>query len=622
MLIRRAKAVLLFALAGMALPALGDSTEIKIATQPGPKARIVVTSKDPLMQRTGAWCRDFLAKRGLAVEPETFRDLGKGNSPAWILEVKGDCPIAHSLGINTAPLDAARADAFILTVSKKGSRPVVSVVGRNVQGVRSGVVRLVAITAHHGEYLSAPKTSEFRTPFFPVRRITICPTGRIAQYDAADKPWVDTLSTRWSDERIRRYAEQLWLFGFNSVELCELRGYRATYTDEQLKKEVTPKLRVFMKAVRDNGMEVSQFIWGQNLFAEGASLCWNSPEERPVMEKEFRRLAQTYGDLVDHIVVHVGDPGGCDRNGCDPYKTTQEIATGLLNEYRKVNPNVTVTLSTWANFGFWDGAPGVKFLDESYSPKEIGIALHRWYYPDKAKLVRDSGRDVDIWSWYMSDFELQLNMSLFMRRVNKYFAALPDRASKDIRAISTEICFHGWPQIINAYVSAQKMWSPRRSLQDIESEFCAGTFGDKNADAMVQVYQTCEKRVRPDCYFAFTPTWDHARVVLGTPQFSRQCRAALEAGEAVTLDPNRPPRFTSATDPQALKDYLMRSLNLISIFSEAQEKVKRARSAGASQEELRKIVDDAESRAQPFKIDPDYRHLSAELKKRITEKAR
>ena len=606
----------------MTLPVWGDSVEIKIATQAGPKARIVVASEDPLMQRTGAWCRDFLSERGFAVEPKPDCEPGKGGSPAWVLEVKGDCPIAHSLGINTAPLDAARADAYILTVLKRGSRPLVSVVGRNVQGARSGVARLVAVMADHGEYLSTPKTSEFRTPFFPIRRIMISPTGRIAQGNAAGKPWVDTLWTRWSDERIRQYAEQLWLMGFNSVELCELRGYRATYSDEQLKNEITPKLRVFMKAARDNGMEVSQFIWGQSLFAEGTNFCWNSPAERPVMEKEFGRLAQTYGDLVDHIVVHVGDPGGCDRNGCDPYKTTQQIATCLLGEYRKVNPKVTATLSAWSNFGFWNGAPGVKFLDESYSPKEIGIALHRWYDRDKAKLVRDSGRDVDIWSWYMSDFELQLNMSLFMRRLNKYFSALPDRASGDIRAISTEICFHGWPHIINAYVSAQKMWSPRRSLQDIEREFCAGMFGDKNADAMVQVYQACERRVRPECYFAFIPAWDYARVVLGTPQFSKQCRAALEAGGMVALDPKRPPGFTTATDPAALKDYLVRSLSLISIFSEAQEKVERAKTAGASREELQKIADDAESRAEPFKIDPDYRCLSAELKKSVQAEPR
>ena len=169
----------------------------------------------------------------------------------------------------------------------------------------------------------------------------------------------------------------------------------------------------------------------------------------------------------------------------------------------------------------------------------------------------------------MSDFELQLNMSLFMRRLNKYFSALPDRASGDIRAISTEICFHGWPHIINAYVSAQKMWSPGRSLQDIEREFCAGMFGDKNADAMVQVYQACERRVRPECYFAFIPAWDYARVVLGTPQFSKQCRAALEAGGMVALDPKRPPGFTTAADPAALKDCLVRNLSLIGIFSEA-----------------------------------------------------
>ena len=136
-----------------------------------------------------------------------------------------------------------------------------------------------------------------------------------------------------------------------------------TFSDDQVRTEITPKLLVFMKAAHDNGMQVSQFIWGQSLFKEGDNLCWNSSEERPTMEKEYSRLARAYGDLVDHIVVHVGDPGGCSRNGCDPYKTTQEIAAFLSREYRKINPRVTATLSSWANFGFWEGGSGVKFLD-------------------------------------------------------------------------------------------------------------------------------------------------------------------------------------------------------------------------------------------------------------------
>ena len=144
-----------------------------------------------------------------------------------------------------------------------------------------------------------------------------------------------------------------------------------------------------------------------------------------------------------------------------------------------MNPKVDSTLSTWANFSFWKGHPGTKFLDTTYSPKEMGIALHRWYDLDKAKAVKASGRTVDIWGWYLSDYEMELDVYLAMRRLDKYYTTLPDRASKDIRALSTELCFHGWPSIINAYVTAQKMWSPKRPLAEIEREFCAATFGDR-----------------------------------------------------------------------------------------------------------------------------------------------
>ena len=471
---------------------------------------------------------------------------------------------------------------------------------------------------------AAADGAERQQPFFSIRRLMVCPTGRIAQGNEWCKrmgmpewttKWSDTLWENWSDERIRKYARQIGEYGFNSVELCEIRGYRGIWTDDDLKSKITPKLRTFMKAARDNGLQVSQFIWGQSLFEEGRNFCWNSPDERLKMEAEYRRLARTYGDLVDHIVIHVGDPGGCDRNGCDAYKTTQEIAAFLLNEYRKMNPKITCTLSTWANFGFWNGREGVEFLDESYCPKEIGIALHRWYDADKAKLVRAAGRECDIWGWYLSDFEMELDSALLMRRLDAYFTSLPAQASKEIRAISTEICFHGWPHIINAYVSAQKMIDPKRPLQEIEREFCAGTFGEANAEAMLKVYQAAEEYVHPERYYGFIPASDCLPVVFGTPDYNKRLRDALAAGHTVKFDPKRPPRFTASTDPADLHRFLMDNLRLISIFSEAQERIGTGKANGATTEELAAIISRAEAEAAPLAHYPDFGPLVNQVRK-------
>lgn len=584
---------------------------VTILDRNGQSVHVVVGSNDSLMKRTGDWCRDYLKRQGFSAATDTGANL-RDESLVWVLETRGSCPIAESFRLDTSKLDGAKADAYILNITEYNGTPVISIVGRNTQGVRSGVARLVALMKADGDRLTVPMTSEFRDPFFPIRRLMVAPTGRIAQYPEYNglpvsfKTYADTRWENWSDERIRQYAEQLWLYGFNSVEFAEIRGYRMTFNDEQVKNDITPKLRVFMKAAHDNGMQVSQFIWGQSLFKEGDNLCWNSPEERSIMEKEYARLARTYGDLVDHIVVHVGDPGGCSRNGCDPYRTTQEIATFLFHEYRKVNPHITATLSSWANFGFWEGKQGVKFLDESYSPKDVGVALHRWYDPENAAKVVESGRKLDIWGWYLSDFEMELDMDLFMQRLDKYYRSLPNKASREVRAISTEVCFHGWPSIINAYVTAQKMWNPTRSLDDIEREFCSGTFGDSNADAMVAVYKACEAYVHPDHYYGFIPASDCLPVVFGSSAYNKQLCKAVEYSRRVKLDPSHAARFTASTDPAKLADYLINHLNLIAVFSNAQEQINNAKASGADRDAMQKIVDDAVKKADTYRNDLDY----------------
>lgn len=618
--------------AALAIAAMGLATgravgsEITLASPSGSPARVVVPSENPLLQRTGQWMCNFLARRGYKASASPVRTYPSGSGCVVALETMDDAAIARARGVSVEPLRKARADAYLLTAGQGPEGPFVSIVGRNVQGVRSGVARIVAIIDESSGEARVRETSETRIPFFPIRRLHVCPTGRIAQDNAwcreqglppSSKRWADTLWTSWSDTRLREYAEQLWLMGFNSVEIAEIRGYRGVFSDEDLRRSITPKIRVFARALRDNGLQVSQFIWGQSLFVEGQSLCWNEPKERTVMLREFRRLAETYGDLVDHIVVHVGDPGGCDRNGCDPYKTTQEIATALQQAYRKVNPAVTATLSTWANEGFWKGRPGDEFLDTSHSPDSIGIALHRWYDPEKARTVLEAGRPLDIWGWYLSDFELSLDSHLLMRRLDKYFTMLPEQASQQVRAVSTELNFSGWPQIINAYVSAQKMWEPGRDLGEIEREFCAGVFGDANTEAMVRVYQACEAYVHPENYYGFIPPTDALPVVFGTRACNEQIRNALGALRTVKIDRNRSSRITSATPPQALLSFLSRNLRLVGIYSDAREKLDADILAGKPLSELQQAVAWAETQAAPYRMDPDYSRLSSDLKGRL-----
>jgi hypothetical protein len=249
----------------------------------------------------------------------------------------------------------------------------------------------------------------------------------------------------------------------------------------------------------------------------------------------------------------------------------------------------------------------------------MGIALHRWYDRDSAKLVCASGRPCDIWGWYLSDYEMELDPTFLMRRLDKYYQTLPDEASTQVRALSTELCFQGWPQIINAYVSAQKMWSPHRDLHQIEREFCAAVYGNKNADAVMQVYTAAEHYVHSDRFSAFIPETDCLPLVFGSHAYNQELRTALNAGKGVEFEPDLLPKFTLATDAPTLWAILMRRLSVISVFSEAQERVTAAQANHAAQNELQQIVDDAMKRAEPFKIDTDYPALVSQIKSSVTQ---
>ncbi len=615
---------------------------ISIASRTVP-VRVECSNTAPLVRTTVQWCRRFLASRGYSTQPDV-NPSADGPCDRWVLELDSDCPVARSVGLPVGDLAGLKSDAFLLSVSATNQRALVIIVGKGPVGLRSGLARLIA-QLHEGDgQLFHPQTNELRDPFFAIRELVVANRGLVLQ----GTPHADTFWRNWSDERIRAYVEQLWLFGFNSLQVCEARNFRITPETEPRAFRIAEKIGVLAGVAHANGLLLNQLVWGLSPF--NRKICWSSPTSRRVMEEEFRWMARVYAPLVDHVIVHVRDPGGCDCGQCDDYRTPQEIATFLLTEYRKYNPGITVTLSTWFNRTFWRYAPGVRslsdtlvqfwtgdpltpfadsnavrvfpdaprarFLDETFSPRQVAIALHKWYDPAKAWLVRQAGRDVDVWGWYLSDHETVTDMSQCMRRLDYYFSSLPPQAHQDVRRISTELCFHGRPQLLNAYVSACKMWSPQRPLRDTEYEFCSALFGETNAPAMVQLYEICERVAHPKRGDACVPTLEF---VFGNPRFNERCRATLEAARRVVLRPERPPRWTTATPPETLLRFLERRLEMILVLSEAQERLDRARGRGAARPELAAIVTHATEAAAASRDDPLYPILMDKLDRSLKQ---
>ena len=401
--------------------------------------------------------------------------------------------------------------------------------------------------------------------FFRIREAILCPTGRSEQH--TEFAW--TNFETWDDERIKRYPHFLKSCGFNSIQLAEIRAYCGARKTQDMPR-VSHVFHLLADEAHRLDMRVSQFIWGQCLFHEapGDTLCWNDERERKWMHSEFARLADTYAGCVDHIVVHVADPGGCDRNGCDAYRTPQLIANALQEQYLRRNQSVTATLSTWANQAFWDGAAEAEYLlDETFSPRSLGIALHRFYDSKQAELVTNSGRNLGIWCWYMADYEMATDCTFQMQLLDRYFTSLPAKASEHVDWISVERCFHGMPSDINLWVAGRKMTEPYRPLNEIIREFCEAVFGGGNAETAQSAFELSEAgQFDQRIYGYFIPEADRYPKLLDGELFRNQAKDMIARLEKVSINDGAA-EIPHVTSPQWMLEFLKRRLQLLHDYS-------------------------------------------------------
>ena len=424
---------------------------------------------------------------------------------------------------------------------------------------------------------------------------------------------------------IRVSPELMWLLGYNGIQVDECRGYGSVTGNELVR--VRRAVQTVSKGAHDWHLYVSLSQWGDVPFNESITYCWNKPDEKKVLLDFMNELAGAYGPYVDNITCRFCDPGGCTSNGCDLYKTPQLVTAEYLKAFRKVNPKISGTLSLWANSSFWRYCPrsvelvnysasfrdpndnsygrpipdGAEFLDDTFMPREIGLALHKYYNSDQASLIAAAGRPVDIKGWYVGDMEMNDNLTINVSAIDERFSNIPNDARNRVRMQTVEMCFHGWPQVINQYVAAQKLIDPRRNLRTIMHEFCTAAFGPKNADKMVDVYLVCENGIEHSPTSAIAWPAD-----FGTATHNAKLRSILARAETVKLISGWKPNFHFPVPAQKYVDMLVARLRLTLAVSEAKEQVDQARQRGASDQEIAEIKQKALNSLPKLPIDPIY----------------
>ncbi len=580
----------------------------------------IVCPKDAHLQETGEYLRSFLVDRGYAVKPGFARAVAKDNGgPQWVLATTSTYQSVHAGVVLPAFAKNARDEAYTLDVHAGNHGSMVLLVGKSEPGLRSAAARLISTVANDGTKLTMVARRETNDPFIRIRAIMMGDSGR--RQCPEGSPFKDIDFESWPVKKIMAYPDLFRQFGFNCVQIGENRGYGSIRG--AVLERTENAIVAMLKATRNDHMLTSLDLWGDCPFNEGETYSWNDPAQHKVMIDYMEEMGRRYGRYIDHYNIHIGDPGGCTRDGCDPsYKTSQQITAEYFKIFRKYNPRVMGAMSTWANAAFWLHSPrevslanyrefftvqnpkfgvplpdGAKFLDETFMPKEIGIAQQQIYNDDQADMLVAAGRPVDIWAWYIADMEMINNLYIAMHRVDEAYGNLPDSARDKIRLCTAEITFHGWPQIINQYCAGQKMWNPRRDLMEIEREFCVAAFGPQNAGAVFDLYQVCENGVvtsipQPSDF--------------GTAEYNAKLARVLEESKSIRLPAGWKSNFALPVPPQKLIDMLVARLRLTLAVSEAKQSVETAKKNGASVEQIAKIKEDAVNSLPKLPIDPIY----------------
>jgi len=582
---------------------------------------VIVCPGSARLREMGDYLRKFATQRGYAVKPGFQTALAKSYAgPQWVLATKSTYASLRTGRKLPAFAANTRDEAYILNARAGNGGPVVLLVGKTEAGLRSAVSRLICKLGNDGKKLTIEPGCEISDPFVKFRGIIMGNAGR--RQCPEGSPFKDIDFECWPIEKILAYPDLFRQFGFNCVQVAENGGYGSLKGAEL---ERTQNAVVAMaKGAKNHRMMVSFDVWGDCPFNEGETYSWNDPVQHKAMVEYMEEMGRRYGPYIDHYNVHIGDPGGCTRDGCDPtYKTPQQINAEYLRIFRKYNPKVMGAMSTWCNSAFWLHSPrpvslanyreyftvsnpkfnvpmpdGAKFLDETFMPKEIGIAQQQLYNDDQAAMLVEAGRPVDIWAWYIGDMEMINNLYIAQHRVEEAYANMPDAARDRIRLSTVEITFHGWPQIINQYCAAQYMWNPRRKLVDIEREFCSAAFGPQNADAMVALYHACENGV---IYIIPQPA-DFA-----TAEYNAKLHHALERSKTIKIPAGWKSNFAFTVPAQKLVDMLIARLRLVLAVSEAKLSVNTAKANGASPEQIAEIKKKAIDSLPNLPIDPIYR---------------
>lgn len=495
-------------------------------------------------------------------------------APAIVLTVAGRGPWADSEVAADSP------EAFSVHTRREQGRAIVVATGRTDRGLKRAVQRLVMQSEQRSPGLVIPELALRERPWIPKREWTLVAWSPELVRGLFHNPYADKRMNVWlySDRQVAAYVEMFDWFGFSGSQLMDtVANYAAMGSPEAYRG----RLRMFTRALRENGQDVSLWVWASQFNEFGwvdrsvvttpkpGHTAFDDPAVRATFERYYDGYAELAGD-VDLLIAHFYDPGTL-KNREDVFNYM-----GLLRDkFRAKNPQVKLGVDFWyadQEVGYMQQLVEHGFRDVLF----LQNTMPHTYPPGRREELHEAakarGLEIGVWGWHTAEIEsdqmptMHVNaqlLSTFYREMKAGVSALhPITYWSEMEACHLV-------NIFTMYCAGQLLWNPERDPGVLLREVSEGIWGPRNGpivQAALELIQDTRTGPSWETYWWSLPT--HR---LGTEDPAADLRRANESIarlESMEADASYVPKLPLPFPPATFVELMLPHLRQVRAFAE------------------------------------------------------
>ncbi len=360
----------------------------------------------------------------------------------------------------------------------------------------------------------------------------------------------------WGAAEFGSLFDMIKSFGYNCFEFwLEPTIYKSALTEDEVFHRFAGTMPKVIEEAHRRGLMLKYILAPNTIGHEWYYACPNDPADHELILKLWRRWAALMKG-ADIVGIFPGDPGGCNRNGCD-HVTYLELSLRLAEIVEEENPGAVVELGTWGTpftgwgddllrmpqwDGFfssmekygreqgkchiWNGNPErAKCAMDDFMrrlplfPKDMIVGLNLGVSPDSDCTVGGDARPyvreiakthrVASWDYAVTEGDLvvhphwRLPRIFSRRREERAVAPYHGAMAYTMSPMLSHLCM---------YAAAQAGIDPDLDPDAVSKDFCVKVFGDENA-RLGELFEA----------FEVMPGWGH---------YPRRKWSAVEASKA------------------------------------------------------------------------------------------